>query len=119
MTCYLQSQYKILCYRLSHILALSYFQSLQKDYHTLVTGQAETTEVDEVINKNLTIIALALMASVVVAAAAAILLRAVQPAVTEYVKGYPWSIMVLGLAAVLILAGLLYWIGTSRQKSPG
>jgi len=97
-------------------LALSYFQSLQKDYRTLVNGQAEMTEVDEVINKNLVVIVLALIASVVFAAVVVTLLGVFPPALADYLKGFPWSIIIIGSTAVLLLAGFVYWVGVRGRE---
>jgi len=98
-------------------LTLSYLHSLQKDYRAMTSGNAEINEVQEVMNRNLSIIAVVLAISVVVSAIVVVLLRIVQPPVANYLKDYPWSIIVFGLAAVLLLAGFLYWMGASRQKT--
>lgn len=99
-------------------LALSHLHSIQKDYQAMASGEAEINEVEEVTHRNITIVWIILATSVVVAVVVAFLLRAVQPAITEYLRDYPWSVMVLGLAAVLLIAGFLYWLGTKNSTLP-
>jgi hypothetical protein len=104
---------------ISGYLVLSYLNSLQKDYQTMIRGEAEVNELEDVTNRNLSIVWITLAISIAVAVIIAILLKTVQPVVSEYLEGYPWSIMVLGLAAILFLAGFLYWMGSLRKRDRG
>jgi type III secretory pathway component EscS len=103
---------------ISGYLVLSYLNSLQKDYQTMIRREAEVNEVEDVTNRNLSIIWIILAISIAVAVIIAILLKVVQPVVSEYLEDYPWSIMVLGLAAILFLAGFLYWMGSKNPARP-
>ena len=97
-------------------LALSYLHSLQKDYRALTTGQAETAEVNDVTNRNLILIAIALIASIALAVPVILLLMTVQSTVTDYLTEMPWNILIAGLAAVFVLAGYIYWLGIRGKK---
>jgi len=96
-------------------LALSYLHSLQKDYRTLAAGQAEIAEVNEVTNRSFIPVVRALIASTALAVVVAILLWLAQTVVTNYLTEISWNIIFIGLAAILVLAGYIYWLGVRRR----
>lgn len=101
---------------ISGYLVLSYLNSLQKEYQAALAGDMDSNETKKVIDRNIVVVMLPVLAGLL-AASLVIPLRAVQPAITEYMQNYPWSIIVFGLISVLLLSGLIYWIGIFKHKS--
>ena len=96
-------------------LALSYLHSLQKGYRTLAAGQAEIDEVNEVTNRSFIPVVRALIASAALAAVVGFLLWVAWMAATDYLADISLNIIFIGLAAVLVLAGYIYWLGVRRK----
>jgi len=96
-------------------LALSYLHSLQKNYRTLTAGQAEIAEVNEVTNRSFIPVVRALIGSAALAIVVAVLLWVVKMVATNYLAEMSWNIIFIGLAAILVLAGFLYWVGVRRR----
>jgi len=96
-------------------LALSYLHSLQKNYRTLTAGQAEIAEVNEVTNRSFIPVVRALIGSAALAVVVAVLLWVIKMVATNYLAEMSWNIIFIGLAAVLVLAGFLYWVGVRRR----
>ncbi|MBN2074279.1 MAG: hypothetical protein JW762_01885 [Dehalococcoidales bacterium] len=101
---------------ISGYLVLSYLNSLQKEYQADVSGDMDIIETKKVIGRNIIVVIFPVLAGIL-AALLIIPLKAIQPAITEYMQNFPWSIIVFGLISVLLVGGLLYWIGTSKHKS--
>lgn len=98
-------------------LALSYLNSFQKDYQSLVAGEADVYEVEEVTNKSINATGIALGISVIVSAAMVVLLNFLQPVMADYLQDFSWSILLFGLSAVLLLGGLFYFVGIGRRRN--
>ena len=96
-------------------LALSYLHSLQRGCRTLAAGQAEIVEVNEVTNRSFVPVVGALIASAALAIVVAVLLWVVRMVATDYLTDISLNIIFIGLAAVLVLAGYIYWLGVRRK----
>ena len=96
-------------------LVLSYLNSLQKEYQTVISGDMDVIETKKVINRNIIVVLSPILAGIL-AALFIIPLNALQPAITEYMQDFSWSILVFGLISVLLISGLIYWVGIFRHK---
>jgi hypothetical protein len=101
---------------ISGYLVLSYLNSLQKEYRTSISGYADVNETQKVTGRNTTVVMFPLLAGLV-AVVLIIPLNAVQPAITEFMQDFPWSIIVFGFISVLLISGLIYWTGLFKHKS--
>ncbi|MFC1946393.1 hypothetical protein ACFLXY_00580 [Chloroflexota bacterium] len=101
---------------ISGYLVLSYLNSLQKEHQTAVSGDMDIAETKKVIGWNTTMVLFPVLVGLL-AALLIIPLNAIQPAMTEYMQNYPWSIIVFGFISILLLSGLIYWIGIFKHKS--
>ena len=100
---------------ISGYLVLSYLNSLQREYQLVISGDMDIIEAKNVIGRNIIMVMLPVLAGLF-AALLIIPLDALQPAITEYIQDYPWSIIIFGLTSVLLLCGLIYWIGNFKHK---
>ena len=101
---------------ISGYLVLSYLNSLQKDYQAAISGDMNIIEIKKVTGRNILLIMFPLLAGLL-AALLIIPLNAVQPAMVEHMQNFPWSIIVFGLISVLLVSGLVYWIGIFKHRS--
>ncbi len=101
---------------ISGYLVLSYLNSLQKDYQTSLLSDMNIIETKNITGRNTIVVMFPLLAGLL-AALLIIPLNVVQPAVTEYMQNFPWSIIIFGLISVLLVSGLIYWIGIFKHKN--
>lgn len=101
---------------ISGYLVLSYLNSLQKEYQAAVSGDMDIIETKKVTGRNIIMLVIFPVSAGILAALLIIPLNAVQPAVTGYLQNYSWSIIVFGLISVLMLGGLIYWLGISKHS---
>jgi hypothetical protein len=102
---------------ISGYLVLSYLNLLQREYQAAVSGDTDIPEAKKVISRNIIIAIIYPVFAGLLAALLIIPLNTLQPAMTEYMQDFPWSILVFGLVSVLLLSGLIYWIGTFKHKN--
>jgi hypothetical protein len=101
---------------ISGYLVLSYLNSLQKEYQDAVSGDMNIIETKRVISRNTITVMLPVLAGLL-AGLLIIPLNAVQPAITEYMQDFPWSIIVFGFVSILLVSGLIYWIGIFKHRN--
>jgi hypothetical protein len=102
---------------ISGYLVLSYLNSLQREYQAAISGNADIPETKKVTSRNTTIAIIYPALAGLSAAALIIPLNVLQPAISEYMQNYSWSIIVFGLISVLLVGGLIYWLGIFKHKS--
>jgi hypothetical protein len=98
-------------------LILSYLNSMQKEYQAAISGEMDLIETKKVTGRNIIIATIYPVMAGLLAALLIIPLKAVQPAITEYMQNFPWSIIVFGLISVLLISGLVYWTGIFKHRS--
>lgn len=103
-------------FMISGYLVLSYLNSLQKEYQAAISGDMNIIETKKVIGRNIIVVMFPILAGLL-AALLIIPLYAAQPAMTEFMQDYPWSIIVFGCISVLLISGLIYWIGIFKNRS--
>ena len=101
---------------ISGYLVLSYLNSLQKDYQAAVSADMNIIETKKVTGLNVSVVMFPFLAGLL-AALLIIPLNAVQPAIAEYMQNFSWSIIVFGVISVLLVSGLVYWIGIFKHRS--
>ena len=97
-------------------LALSYLHKAQKDYGAFMAGEAEISEAAETTRKDLIIMAVLLGISVAITVVLVVLLNLLQSAAADYLEDLSGGVILIGVVAVLVLAGFVYWIGASVRK---
>ncbi len=102
---------------ISGYLVLSYLNLLQKEYQAAVSGDADIPEAKKVISRNIIIAIIYPVFARLLAALLIIPLNKHQPAMTKYMQDFPWSILVFGLVSVLLVSGLIYWLGIFKDES--
>jgi ABC-type polysaccharide/polyol phosphate export permease len=100
---------------ISGYLVLSYLNSLQKEYQTAISGDADVNETKKVTGRNIIMVVMLPVLAGFLAALLIIPLRAAQPAITEYMQSYSWSTIIFGLISVLLLSGFIYWVGIIKH----
>ena len=103
---------------ISGYLVLSYLNTLQKEYQVAVSADMNIIETKKVTGRNVLVIMFPFLAGLL-AALLIIPLNAVQSAIAEYMQNFSWSIIIFGLISVLLVSGLVYWIGTFKHRSTG
>jgi hypothetical protein len=96
-------------------LSFSYLHSVQKEYRSMTSGEADISEVEISVIRNTNLISIILAASVIITAIVVVIMILVQPGLGNYLKDYPWSIMVFGLGSVLLLGAFVYRIGMQNK----
>jgi hypothetical protein len=101
---------------ISGYLVLSYLNSLQKEYQAAVSADMNIIETKNVTGRNILTIMFPFLAGLL-AALLIIPLNVVQPAIAEYMQNFSWSIIVFGFISVLLVSGMVYWIGIFKHRS--
>jgi hypothetical protein len=102
---------------ISGYIALSLLNNLFRDYSAMSEGEIDANEAEFVTERNIRTGGALLGTGVAISVIFTVILKLVQPPLADVLKMYPWSILVFGLSAILLLGGFIYWLVMGRQAT--